>query len=580
MYPNIALMKAMSMGEVAVNGSFTPPTPTTDTVTIISQPNDATAYVGGEFSFITVADTDDPTATLSYQWQIDVDSTWTDISGATHATYVGTAPETTGTADYRCVVTSTGGGTATTDTATLTVSADTVSIITNPSDATVYVGGTASVTCEASSDAQGAVLSYQWQVQSSQAPYHYSDISGATSATYSGIDTSSTGSQTFRCIVTSSYGGTATTTSATITVAQLPKAINLNATKIATNINTITVEASLTQTTSSTVYLDLSSSYYDFDNSIENTVTATVSGTSVTVTVPKSGDVTYYRLRYTEDGNTIYSDIGTAIEFDKVESSLEMPTYSNNVATVHYYVGMGPMIETETSFIWSLSVGLYVDDVLDTSIEPWEGADSDYTASITTGTHHTLSLKQKFTFGSDVTVQGTLTKPTIYRDEVVYGDFASIVKLLPYTGSPITWTPYLNRATVGPSVVHPKLPFSYNDYTKIATAVTSNAFAVALNDSIYINNTSTVSNLQSKCDHNLQFAIKLKGTYYDTEIESVVDWLSELIPIDFDTSSETYEVIDTLNAHQISGIELYAKGTWTASSGNVPMALWKMELNK
>ena len=185
-----------------------------DTVTIISQPSDTTAYVGGEFSFITVADTDDETATLSYQWQIYADSTWTDISGATHATYVSTAPLTTGTADYRCVVTSTGGGTATSDTATLTVQYDTVTITAQPQSASAMVGDTVTLSVTAISNAQGATLSYQWQVKNGST---YDDISGATSSTYT-ASTATLGTERYRVVVTSDKGGTATSNYADVEV--------------------------------------------------------------------------------------------------------------------------------------------------------------------------------------------------------------------------------------------------------------------------------------------------------------------------------------------------------------------------
>lgn len=319
MYPNIALMKAMSMGEVAVNGRNTPPTPTTDTVTITTQPQDVDCYVGGTATLSIVAESDDETATLSYQWQVYGED-WTDIVDATSTSYSASTAEI-GDTNYRCIVTSDKGGTATSETAevavsaqplppvdhitittqptastsvyvsqtatlsvvaesddpdatlyylwqvynstsedwddivgassstytaptstvgvntyrvqiasslsgtatsnsaTVTVSADTVSIITNPGDTQVYINEGASVACEATSNAQGAVLSYQWQIYN-LFDEDWTDISGATSATYSGVDTSTVGTQQFRCVVTSSYGGTDTTTSATVTVTQ------------------------------------------------------------------------------------------------------------------------------------------------------------------------------------------------------------------------------------------------------------------------------------------------------------------------------------------------------------------------
>ena len=210
-------MTGVSMGEIAYNDLFKPPV-VTDTVTITTQPQDVDCYVGGSATLSIVAESNDETAILSYQWQVYDGEEWDDIVGASSSTY--SAPTSTvGVNTYRVLIASSLSGTATSDSATVTVSADTVSIITNPGDTQVYLNEGASVACEASSNAQGATLSYQWQIYNAF-DEDYEDISGATSATYSGIDTSSTGYQTFRCVVTSSYGGTATTTAATVTVAQ------------------------------------------------------------------------------------------------------------------------------------------------------------------------------------------------------------------------------------------------------------------------------------------------------------------------------------------------------------------------
>ena len=277
-----------------------------DTVTIVSQPSDTTAYIGGEFSFITVADTDDETATLSYQWQIYADSTWTDISGAIHATYVGTAPSTTGTADYRCVVTSTGGGTATTDTATLTVEVDTVTITAQPQSASAMVGDTVTLSVTATSDAQGVTLSYQWQVKDGST---YTDISGATSSTYT-VDTTTLGTERYRVVVTSDKGGTATSNYADVTVET--ETITITAQPQSTSGyvgDTITLSVTATSNSPSATLS------YQWQYEVSSVWTDISGATSSTYTVPTPSTYTLgYRVIITSDmGGTATSNTADVV---------------------------------------------------------------------------------------------------------------------------------------------------------------------------------------------------------------------------------------------------------------------------
>ena len=201
--------------EVSVSAQ---PLPPVDHITITTQPTASTSvYVSQTATLSVVAESDDPDATLYYLWQVYDGEEWDDIVGASSSTY--TAPTSTvGVNTYRVLIASSLSGTATSDSATVTVSADTVSIITNPGDTQVYINEGASVACEAISNAQGATLSYQWQVLDPL--YDWTDISGATSSTYSGVDTSQESYWVYRCVVTSSYGGTATTTQAVVIVTQ------------------------------------------------------------------------------------------------------------------------------------------------------------------------------------------------------------------------------------------------------------------------------------------------------------------------------------------------------------------------
>ena len=187
-----------------------------DTVTITTQPQTTTGYIGDTITLSVVAESDDETATLSYQWQRKDGSTYEDITDATSSTYtVNTAY--TGTERYRVIVTSDKGGTATSNYADVTVQNDTVTISAQPQTTSGYVGDTITLSVTASSNNPNATLSYQWQNYGDG----WTDISGATSNTYT-VDTSTVSTRQYRCLINSTTGGTATSDSAIITIAVKP----------------------------------------------------------------------------------------------------------------------------------------------------------------------------------------------------------------------------------------------------------------------------------------------------------------------------------------------------------------------
>ena len=106
-------------------------------------------------------------------------------------------------------------GSATTTAATLTVTSPPV-ITTQPANATVTVGGTATFTAAASGSPTPTV---QWQV-STDGGTTYANVSGATSTTLTvaSVTTAQSGNK-YRAVFTNS-GGTATTNAATLTVTQ------------------------------------------------------------------------------------------------------------------------------------------------------------------------------------------------------------------------------------------------------------------------------------------------------------------------------------------------------------------------
>jgi len=93
------------------------------------------------------------------------------------------------------------------------------SISVHPQNASYSAGGTATALSVTASVGDGGTLSYKWQI-STDSGTSYSDISGATSSTYT-PDVSTASTYMYRCIVTNTLDATtASTTSnaATITV--------------------------------------------------------------------------------------------------------------------------------------------------------------------------------------------------------------------------------------------------------------------------------------------------------------------------------------------------------------------------
>ena len=149
------------------------------------------------------------TAPLIYQWQKNS----TDISGATLSTYTTPATAIGDNGAQYSVVVFNGAGTATSDKATLTVSAASGGlgapvIGTQPTNQSVAVGQTAKFSVTATGT---GTLTYQWQKNGT-------DISGATSSTYTTPATSSTDNGALYSVVVFNGAGTVTSNQATLTV--------------------------------------------------------------------------------------------------------------------------------------------------------------------------------------------------------------------------------------------------------------------------------------------------------------------------------------------------------------------------
>jgi len=147
---------------------------------ISGQPTDVTVCTGVNTSLTVVA-----TAALSYQWQVNSGSGFVNVTnvapyaGATAATLTITAPAASLSGNqYRCVIGSCSGA-LNSNAATLTISVP-VSISAQPASVTICDGGNVSF----APGITGTASAYQWQI-STDGGSTYSNISGATSSTYS-----------------------------------------------------------------------------------------------------------------------------------------------------------------------------------------------------------------------------------------------------------------------------------------------------------------------------------------------------------------------------------------------------------
>lgn len=178
----------VAMNEFAADGSDNDTLAPEITITV--QPTDQTVFSGATATFSVTA-TRTGTGTLSYQWQ-KAESTnlsvYSNITGATSASYTTgatTVAAGAGASDgdkYRVVVSLNGADSVGSNAVTLNVNPAVITIDAQPTAQSATEGNTATFTASATATG-GATLSYQWQ-KSDDAGVTWSDIVGATSASY------------------------------------------------------------------------------------------------------------------------------------------------------------------------------------------------------------------------------------------------------------------------------------------------------------------------------------------------------------------------------------------------------------
>jgi len=186
---------------------------------VTAQPSNSTICPGSNTAFSVTA----TGTTLTYQWQVNDGSSWSNLTntgiytGVTSNTLTLTgATSTVNTYQYRCVVSGVCTPSATSSGATLTIN-PAPAITVHPSGSTICPGGNTSISVTAS----GTGLTYQWEVN---------DGSGWTNLSNTGIYSGSatntlnlTGATTaissyqYRCVVSGTCTPSATSNAATIT---------------------------------------------------------------------------------------------------------------------------------------------------------------------------------------------------------------------------------------------------------------------------------------------------------------------------------------------------------------------------
>ncbi len=255
----------------------------------------------------TVAASGSPTPTV--QWQVSTDGglTYANISGATSTTYSFTATGVQDGFEYRAIFTNLE-GTATTAAAFLFVQTAAVSpvVTLNPTSQSVPQGNTVTFTVAGTGNPAPTV---QWQMSTDNGAT-FTNITGATSTSYSFTSAASQNGYEYRAVFTNAIG-TATTTAAILTIlppSNLPViTLNPTSTTIVTG-QTVIFTALATGSPFPTVQWQVST---DLGQSFNNIPGAISRQYSFTATLSQSSNE--YRAVFTNSNGSTYTTVATLI---------------------------------------------------------------------------------------------------------------------------------------------------------------------------------------------------------------------------------------------------------------------------
>ncbi|MBQ1410967.1 MAG: leucine-rich repeat protein [Oscillospiraceae bacterium] len=282
---------------------------------ITSQPTSASVALGETASFTVVATGDE----LNYQWQYLRPNTdkWVDWSGKTSASVTAKATNANNGFQYRCIV-SNEVDTVYSDIASLTVVVAARPVITTqPENASVMLGETASFTVVATGDD----LSYQWQYKKPNSN-SWVNWSGKTAASATAKATNVNNGYQYRCVV-SNIAGSVASEAATLSLAS-------EAATLAITAQPESVEVALGQTATFTVVATGENLSYKWQYKKPGSSTWTTwsgkTSASVTVKASNANNGWQYRCVVSNDTGSVTSEaaeltVGTATNGIRTEAA-------------------------------------------------------------------------------------------------------------------------------------------------------------------------------------------------------------------------------------------------------------------
>ena len=267
------------------------------------------------------------TGSYTYQWQSSANNnTWTNITGATTSGY--SPPALTATTYYH-LVTSSGGYSATSNAATVTVYPQLVAAAVSPANQTINYHTAPTLSAATASGGSGT-YSYQWQSSPNNASW--TNITGATALSCTPAAITAT---TYYRLAATSNGVTVNSNTATIAV--YPQLVPGTVTPTSQTINYNTSPAALT---SAAVTGGNGTYTYQWQSAPDGVNFTNISGaTTLSFTPPALTATTYYRMLAVSNGAMTNSNTATVTVYPQLVAGTVSPSsqsinYNTNPAAL------------------------------------------------------------------------------------------------------------------------------------------------------------------------------------------------------------------------------------------------------